>query len=969
LATFVVNRKDKKMPGENRLELVIDVDASGANSEIREVNQNFSSLEFQAARTARNSSVSFDGMTGAIVRDMSRSRQEIYRAKDAAELLGQQVGITLPRSIRSMLAESDLIGPALTRAFGLSIIAVFALEAAKLASKIPELVDRFADWSAGIGKSREELAKEAEATRKVADEVRGLRNEISLIGTGGVTTLSIQAENASGELDAAKKRAGELRNEYEKLATQQRQQEAKVQWQRQHALVGSAFMSAGIQSGINWVFGVSQKEVDESFRKYQEAQQAVRKAQVQSLEAQSKLAAEKSRKEIDLALAAIDAQREGKEVAGLILAIKKEESVKAEALANNYRFIAEQSERNLITLRAQLKVAESFRDVQREQATMTVTSMIPEDVLKRFASTIEEIKGPLNATDEWLKNYRDEQQQFWNQRDAAERINFDLARQATSEKMKALEIEDAQLGKITPLNAQEKMVMDERRADLNYRIAVEKVEIDYRRQLVDLAKEERDLTKDITVGVTPELQAALDAKRTAIERAHIDELGLLRITKDREVEDVHRDYALQQIQTIRDAAGHIFDDMLSSGRSIWQSLLQSFKNIFLIPVRAAFQDLAQSIFAGMRPQGGMLAGAAAGIPSIFGGGGGLGSIFGAGIPGGGIGTPPFIPSQTQAAGGFGLNLGGFGNLGTGLKQLLGLSKPAGFVGPQLPFGQLSLGGKLSALGHSNAALLGGATLALMGIQRGGLSGLGMTTAGGALIGFKYGGPIGALIGGGIGAVTGLFGLFRKSAEKKVREKVKATYNVDIQDKAIRQQIVDIAKQAFSGNLDMAIRSSQVADLVRLYALTTGQSIAGLPGKPQPLNLAQKGGSFYEEGSYSYGRKNLLSNLPAFAKGIDFVPRDMLAWIHRGERIVPEKENKPLPSAGLTRSQAGNVAESGPTVINITIPGAKEFFEKETIQVVHRNPRTIQSASAAALRTNFGRRELTSMQLQPGTLVS
>jgi hypothetical protein len=42
--------------------------------------------------------------------------------------------------------------------------------------------------------------------------------------------------------------------------------------------------------------------------------------------------------------------------------------------------------------------------------------------------------------------------------------------------------------------------------------------------------------------------------------------------------------------------------------------------------------------------------------------------------------------------------------------------------------------------------MGGALLAMDGLRRGGVAGLGETAAGGAMIGFKYGGPLGAAIG-------------------------------------------------------------------------------------------------------------------------------------------------------------------------------------------------------------------------------
>jgi hypothetical protein len=301
-----------------------------------------------------------------------------------------------------------------------------------------------------------------------------------------------------------------------------------------------------------------------------------------------------------------------------------------------------------------------------------------------------------------------------------------------------------------------------------------------------------------------------------------------------------------------------------------------------------------------------------GAVPVFGQGGGP-------IPGGaagGWGTPPFIPSK----GG-----GGWAGLLGGWKDFLGFGGGVQYApGKAVTWGAASMGQKLSALGRSNAALLGGATLALMGLQRGGVSGLAMTTAGGAMIGFKYGGPLGAAIGAGIGVVAGLVRLFVKGAQEKAREKIKATYGVDIREKNILAEIVNIAKQGFAGNLGMAIRSQQVRDLVELYALSTGQSTTGLPATMRPVSLLQQGGSLFQSSS-----------------------------------------------GGLTMDRIGGGAPSAaaPTVINITVPGAKEFFEKETVRVVVENPRAVQSATMAATKQNAGRREMTGLQLSPGLIVS
>ena len=303
---------------------------------------------------------------------------------------------------------------------------------------------------------------------------------------------------------------------------------------------------------------------------------------------------------------------------------------------------------------------------------------------------------------------------------------------------------------------------------------------------------------------------------------------------------------------------------------------------------------------------------------------GAAPVFGQGgggpIPGGaagGWGTPPFIPSKSG---------GGWSGLLGGWKEFLGFGGGVQYgPGKAVTWEAATMGQKLSALGRSNAALLGGATLALMGLQRGGLSGLARTTAGGAIIGFKYGGPLGAAIGAGVGAVAGLVRLFVKGAEEKAREKIKATYGVDIREKNILAEIVNIAKQGFGGNLDAAIRSQQIGDLVELYALATGQSTSGLPATVRPVSLLQQAGSLFQSSS-----------------------------------------------GGLTLDRIGGGAPSsaaGPTVINITVPGAKEFFEKETVRVVVENPRALQSAAMTATKASAGRREMTGLQLRPGLILS
>jgi hypothetical protein len=232
-------------------------------------------------------------------------------------------------------------------------------------------------------------------------------------------------------------------------------------------------------------------------------------------------------------------------------------------------------------------------------------------------------------------------------------------------------------------------------------------------------------------------------------------------------------------------------------------------------------------------------------------------------------------------------------------------------------------------------LLGGGLLALDGLRRGGFVGLAETTAGGALIGFKYGGPLGAAIGAGIGAIAGIARLFVKSAEEKVREKVKALYGVDISDKGVLKQIADTVKSAYGGNIDVAIRSPQIRDLIQLYAMTTGQRPANMPGQVRPVSLIETGGSLFQVASYSNGT--------------------------------------PLPSLGglpsLDRIGAGAPSAAQPLVIQLDGPATTALLRGEAVQAIVDNPRAVQTAALSATKSNAGRRELTSLQLSPGLLTS
>jgi hypothetical protein len=400
------------------------------------------------------------------------------------------------------------------------------------------------------------------------------------------------------------------------------------------------------------------------------------------------------------------------------------------------------------------------------------------------------------------------------------------------------------------------------------------------------------------------------------------------------------------------------------GNSLKTALLTAIKDVVTSRVAATLMYMftGQKVsFAG----GGSGPGGSGGMLSGLGGLLGLGAVpvfggtGGGPIPGGaagGWGTPPFLPQ----GGGGGVPMSGGGAAGGGsvtskagvgilanLKQAVtgwkDMLTNLGNIGFKQERWSMDEAGNMTKIANAKgvggmkggAMLAAGAMLAMDGLRRGGKIGAAETTAGGALIGAKFGGPLGAAIGAIAGFAAGMVRLFIKGAVEKARQKIKDLYGVDIPDKALLQQIVDTAKQSYGGNLDMAIRTQQIRDLIQLYAMSTGQQTKGMPAQVHPLDLVQKGGSLYQSpGSSNWTALPGMGGLPT------------------------------LDSIG-----GGVASGASPVVIQLDGPATTSLLRGEAVNAIASNPRVVAGASMSATRANAGRRELTSLQLSPGLLTS
>jgi hypothetical protein len=641
----------------------------------------------------------------------------------------------------------------------------------------------------------------------------------------------------------------------------------------------------------------------------------------------------------------------------------------------------------LLEMRKEISKYTSFVDDRGATHQMRLTAKTRENLERELRAKVRQMQK------EEMTDYLKEQQEAYQQRLAWEsdlyqkrlanneeiaRRNLDhLADVYRFEEQRAGYGRDAQLRAVEALDAQtlrQKLWVEQRKMEIE--VAYLQRVNDIKLRLFDLETTRMLIEEEANLKRLGSKADEIRARIAEVTQQRQDLRGQQQEATDAAIQAARENAAIRQGQLIRDEnrrifdsfkrqAEGVFDALLTKSQSIWSAIGNSLKTALLTAIKDVVSSrvaaMLMQLFTGQKvtfQQGGMGGG---GVLGKLGGilGVGAAPVFAGGAPGGTPpfvpsgggapliipsvfgtptgGTPPFVPSAGGAAGtGDIFSKAGWAGFLPGLKSFFGIGGSVQLApGVATTWEAATLGQKLSSIGKSNAALMAGAMLAFDGLRRGGFTGMAETTAGGAMIGFKFGGPLGAAIGAAAGLVAGVVRLFVKGAEEKAKAKIKALYGVDISDKGVLKQIVDTAKSAFGGNLDLAIRSPQIRDLIQLYAMTTGQKPTGMPGTITPLSMVETGGSLFQSPSYSNG-----SPLPGLSG---------------------------LPS--LDKIGGGTPSAAGPTVINITVPGAKEFFEKETVRVVVENPRAVQSATMTATKANAGRREMTGLQLSPGLIMS
>jgi hypothetical protein len=254
------------------------------------------------------------------------------------------------------------------------------------------------------------------------------------------------------------------------------------------------------------------------------------------------------------------------------------------------------------------------------------------------------------------------------------------------------------------------------------------------------------------------------------------------------------------------------------------------------------------------------------------------------------------------------------------------------------------GGGISGVGGLAGAgmQMGGMALAqrgLLGQDRGTGKGIAEGTAGGAIVGFQQGGPLGAAIGAAVGFSIGLGEMLAgvESPENKAIRLVKDLYHVDINIQMARQ-IVQIANSKYGTNVNYAIRSPEVRQMLELYSAGTGQA-GKMPlssTTPMGASLVETGGSLYQAQQYRFGNA--------------YVSQSNLGVLGGGSPSV-------LPNPGAS------------TYVSLNISGqsAADLLEGRIANTV--TPGYIQNGFASAQAASAGRVQNAAMLQSPGLITS
>lgn len=143
-----------------------------------------------------------------------RTKEQIEKASQAVDLLGDAIGIKVPAALQKMAAESEIVGPIMESAFPV-------LAAVALASMIVDIIGKIGDWIRSLRElsDEEKNAINAQANHfkksiEFAHKIIELRRQALLVGKSEVEQARLRAQFAAEDEQEDKGYLGIARREY-----------------------------------------------------------------------------------------------------------------------------------------------------------------------------------------------------------------------------------------------------------------------------------------------------------------------------------------------------------------------------------------------------------------------------------------------------------------------------------------------------------------------------------------------------------------------------------------------------------------------------------------------------------------------------------------------------------------------------------------------------------------------------------
>lgn len=202
---------------DTTFQIGVQFDTSAATAGLTQLNSAFQSTTSAVASMWTEASstitVALKNVSSEAEHTAGRTKEQIEKASQAVDLLGDALGIKVPAALQKMAAESEIVGPIMESAFPV-------LAAVALASMIVDIIGKIGDWISSLRElsDEEKNAINAQANHfkksiEFAHKIIELRRQALLVGKSEVEQARLRAQFAAedeaedkGYLEMARRR-------------------------------------------------------------------------------------------------------------------------------------------------------------------------------------------------------------------------------------------------------------------------------------------------------------------------------------------------------------------------------------------------------------------------------------------------------------------------------------------------------------------------------------------------------------------------------------------------------------------------------------------------------------------------------------------------------------------------------------------------------------------------------------------